>query len=656
MKSKKREDKKAQVTIFVIVGLIAVSLLLLSYYYREVIFGELSEIGLFESTALPNEVKGVSNIITSCIEEVSRAGLEIMGQQGGYIILPNDPIITPANPLSNKLEIFPGSNINVAYWFYQKANGVIDSLMPPRQRMEQELKNYIDANLENCVDFSNLNFNIISGNVESQVNILDERVRVNVEYPLEIDFEGKNFRLRDFNVNLDVPIGELYEAAMEIINKENENLFLEEKTLDFINVYDEIPYNDVDFECSPRRWSKEEVITNLKSILDVNINSFRVEGTKDSENIDNEYQVLRILDKAREININFEYSENWPLLIDITPEGEILQGESFNRGSIGRFLTPFFCLNQYNFVYDIKYPVLVTLEKDDYTFQFATQVIIDNNQPRENAVEIDQNYDTNPIICENPLTRIKVFALGINPDGNLNELNGAKVSYKCSTTLCNIGETTNIEGDIFLDDKFPQCANGQLIVEKEGYHNGETLLSTTEESIISVLMEPIYELNYEIKINENGAIRSLSKNEQVTLTFRNEQSNYITTISSTDINTIKLIDGNYNVNGFILLDSEVFIPGQEIETCLDKPRDGILGIMGLTEKKCIKTQVDGVTLPQVISGGVNFEWGVHREDLSNSKKITFFINSFGIPANVNELNNIYNKIDTNQAIQPEFSR
>ena len=67
MKSKKREDKKAQVTIFVIVGLITVSLLLLSYYYRDVIFGELSEIGLFESTALPNEVKGVNNMITSCI-------------------------------------------------------------------------------------------------------------------------------------------------------------------------------------------------------------------------------------------------------------------------------------------------------------------------------------------------------------------------------------------------------------------------------------------------------------------------------------------------------------------------------------------------------------------------------------------------------------
>ncbi len=650
-----KSNKKAQVTVFIIVGLIIVILAAFSYYYSENFIESLRERGIFETIALPLEVKGVEGLVDSCIDEIARSALDIIGQQGGYILLPEPEFVTPANPFSNALEIFPGSNINVAYWFYQTSNGLLDSLIPPKQRMEQEIESYINANLANCVDFSNLDFNIISGEVKSEVKILNEDVRINVEYPLDIELEERNFRLREFNQDIDVPLGNLYETALEVIEKENEDFLLEEKTIDFINVYDEIPYSGVDFECTPRRWKKEDVINDLKDVLDVNINSYRVKDTINSD-VEDDYRILELLESARDINVNFEYSTNWPLLIDITPEGEVLEGESFNKGSIGRFLTPFFCLNQYNFIYDLKYPILISLEKDDYVFQFATQIIVDNNQPRENKIEIDQTHDTNPIICQHPLTKIKVFALGVNEDGSLEELDNAKISYKCSTTTCNIGETKNFDETILLDERFPQCINGQLIVEKEGYHRSESELSTMEETTVSVLMEKIYELPYEIKINENGVIRNINLKEQVTLTFRDDVIGYTETILSTDNNKIKLIDGSYNVDGFVLFDSEVFVEGKDLETCLDKPRSGILGIIGLTEKECINTKIEGTTLPQVLTGGSKFQWNVDREDLANAKKVIFFVNSFGIPSNTDELNNVYNKVDTQSVVKPEFEK
>src|SRR3989344_1500978 len=36
-------------------------------------------------------------------------------------------------------------------------------------------------------------------------------------------------------------------------------LILENKTIDFLIVYDEIPYSGVDFNCQPRTWSQQEV-------------------------------------------------------------------------------------------------------------------------------------------------------------------------------------------------------------------------------------------------------------------------------------------------------------------------------------------------------------------------------------------------------------
>ena len=653
----KRGDKKAQVTVFVVVGLIIIVLAGISYYYSENLIEKLRESEIFETTTLPLEVKGVEGLVNICIDKISRFGLEIIGQQGGYIALPEPKLVTPINPFSNVLDIFPGSNIGVVYWIVQGANGLMETLMPPRQLMELELEKYIDANLDNCVDFSNLDFNILSGDVRSDVKVLNEEVRINLEYPLEIDFEDKIFRLRDFNGAVKTPLGELYETAIEITNKENENFFLEERTIDFINVYDEIPYSGVDFECSPRRWKREDIINDLKGILDVNINSFRVKDTKDSE-VEDKYRLLELIDQADDVNVNFEYSQNWPLLIDITPDDNIVQGDSFNRGVFGKFLTQFFCLNSYNVIYDLKYPVLVTLEKDDYTFQFATQVIVDNNQARENKLEIDQSYDTNPIICQNPLTNIKVFALGINPDNSLIDLKDAKVSYKCSTTICKIGETRQFNDATFLESKFPQCINGQLIVEKEGYAISQTELSTNQESTISVLMKPIYEKTFEVRVIENNVPRKPFKDEQIIINFRNQEDNHYETISYPGANIVKLIDGNYEIEAHTIFETEngIFIQGKELETCVDSPRDGVLGLIGLTEKKCDKVSIEGLEINQVFTGGAKFSWNAYKEDLSEDNELILYINGFGIPSNVDELNNVLTKIETINVLEPEFRK
>ena len=97
MKYKKKENKKAQITVFVILGLIIVLLSVLGYYYRNQIINSLKEKGLLETVVLPSEVRKIEELVNLCINDITKSGLEIIGQQGGYIVLPKPRIITPVN-------------------------------------------------------------------------------------------------------------------------------------------------------------------------------------------------------------------------------------------------------------------------------------------------------------------------------------------------------------------------------------------------------------------------------------------------------------------------------------------------------------------------------------------------------------------------------
>ena len=655
MITRKRGSRKAQVTSFIVLGILIVALILLGYAFRDTLFGGIRERGIIKGVTLPIEVSRLEDFIDVCVDEVTESGARILGQQGGYIVLPDPEIVSPVNPFSNSLEIFFGSDTRVAYWFFQEANGVKKSLMPSKEEMEDQLRRYVNANLRNCVDVSNIDADIVFGEVESLVEINENEIDVDVEFQVTINLKDEIFELKDFNQKIKLSLGKLYAVAQAIMSNENENFFLEEKTLDYMNVYDEIPYSGVDFECTPKRWNKQKVIEDFKEILEGNIKSLKIEGTRNSE-VDDKYSSLDLLKNVNDVDVNFDYSRNWPFLIDIVPEGEILEGDSFNRGGIGKFLTQFFCINSYHFVYDLKYPVLISLNKNDFDFQFATQIIVENNQPREPLIVVEQSHDTNSIICENPLTTINVNVFGINSNFGLEPVEGAKISYQCSSTVCNIGRTGEFSDLSYFEGKFPQCLNGQLIVEKEGYDTFEEQLSTIEETTITALMEPIYELDLEVKVLGVAFSREVLGNELVSISLKNENENYFENVNIPGSEKIKLIPGSYDVEAYLISDSSVYVEGKDLETCLDIPREGVLGVIGLTKRECQTTKIEGLTLPQVLSGGASFSWNIEREELAENNKVKIFLNIFDVPQDIDELNKIYDEINSKGVAEPEFEK
>ena len=112
-------DKKAQITLFIIIGII-VLLGVGVYLYM----GGIQRTGQIPSEAIIEEVplqfQPVRAFVDSCLIKTSTEALTKIGQHGGYIYLLDNDIKSNSAPTeSNAFRFFPeDENTEVPYWWY----------------------------------------------------------------------------------------------------------------------------------------------------------------------------------------------------------------------------------------------------------------------------------------------------------------------------------------------------------------------------------------------------------------------------------------------------------------------------------------------------------------------------------------------------------
>ncbi|MEK6840149.1 MAG: hypothetical protein AABX72_04340, partial [Nanoarchaeota archaeon] len=411
----------------------------------------------------------------------------------------------------------------------------------------------------------------------------------------------------------------------------------------------EIPFSGIDTECTPRTWKRTDVLSTIKNALATNIPLVKMEGTDFTLSQDfNKYFVVPADEIYVDTRTQFLYSPQWPMLVDILGEnGPLLQGKPYTIGNAAsRFLAQFFCLNNYHFVYDMKFPVLITItDENNNIFQFATLVVIDNNQARQNTLAIP-TLDEESEICENPTIPLTISIGALSPSGDITQLPGASVSLKCLTTQCSLG-TTDQTGK--LEAVAPSCYNAALVVEKEGFHHDTHIISTNEQTSISSLVEPIYSLDVNIQVIENNNVRPLQPTEQAIVTFEEKDREYVTSIVSPGNEKVSLIAGQYEIISQLVVNSDppFTIPAQSVKVCHDAPREGALGIIGLQERKCVTRQFDQVQLSQIISGGSKIQWSALRSSLASSHSITIYVVRSPTPQSIQDIGKVETSLQQN---------
>ncbi len=539
--------KKAQVTVFIIIGLfLLISVGLFSYFKSE----------MFRYRNLPEQFVPVAKYAEQCMNDVALEGIFQAGMNGGYIYRQYE-----------ESEAYLDAGFPAAYWFLAGEDRSVSLL-----KLETDLEKYIEKNLNSCLDdFSAFNDQFAMShvtNISADVSIKSDAVTIAAEIPVEIQDETSSATLPELQVDIDNTIGNKLFLAYQIMKAENEQGFLEYYTDEIIAASDWLPYEGMDFTCKPARWTIDEMKAYIQKAVSVNLPFIMFEDTSYEKTgdlyYDNIYKVDLGISGVSDLKVRTSYDLRWGMELDVQPNKD---GVVTDIKMVGRTIAlP--CIKVYHHKYTINYPVLFEItdeDSSDYPFFFAVPVIMQRNEPdRYNEMQLWPS-ETDTIRSKQYCTqKTQTTEYILNADDTITAqetesdnwqysldviamdylygfdgiLDNVKISYHCVQFDCEIGRTeygsgNSLIGYPLLSSKFPTCLNGQLRAEKEGYHPAKMFQSVTADSdgaTVQIELYKLKQLNFDVTVvqNHNDVIteRAVDEDETAVITLKNEAQGF----------------------------------------------------------------------------------------------------------------------------------
>lgn len=209
-------QKRGQVTLFIILGIILLIIASLWFYSQR------ASVQKPAAISAPADVKAVQEYVEECIKEITPPGIYLLAHQGGRMYTDEDFLqadFTEKNFLTFERAL-P----------YYLLNG--KKVMPSKGDIEKQLAQYVSENLPFCTDFSGFvsqGMTIAEGAVTAKTTIAKDRVLVDITYPLEITMETKVTTLSKFRGETKSRLFDLLAVAEKMIgiiekNPERANL------------------------------------------------------------------------------------------------------------------------------------------------------------------------------------------------------------------------------------------------------------------------------------------------------------------------------------------------------------------------------------------------------------------------------------------------
>lgn len=533
-------EKKAQISLFIILGLI----LLLSagtYLYMNS--------SKNQGQGFINEKRSViENYVTTCISRTSEEALLLLGNQGGYVHIPQEISNNPSSFIaldSARLSIIP-------YWYYQGKIRV-----PNINYMQEDISKYVEENLPGCID----HFAALSkqykftelGNATVKTRIADEAVIIDVNFPFEaFDYKTETKSFDKFTISFDVKLKKMTELAKEILDYENENAFFENITIDLMAMNNDIPLSGMEFSCDRLAWPFLDVKNSVIQAVNLNFPRIRFKNTKympfmypekdyaKKTGLEDNYEFKHFLitpskNSYDDLSASAIYYPEFGLdmVARPGPNNGVLES---NRGK-GQDLFRYVCMQLYHFTYDLYFPVMISIRDNDafskngFIFRFATPVMIDHNQASRQVVGFEEMIPPrkfDPQFCkERTQTEVDISATGSDGIYFGVELKDVNMTYRCVNIECPLGVTKNVEGVYKLRTTLPAaCSNGFVIAEKPGYLSNEVQL--TEDNVqIPLTRLKTLKLSFRVQQeNSLGTDRALAKDESIVFSLKAADSKY----------------------------------------------------------------------------------------------------------------------------------
>ncbi len=212
--------KRGQVSVFIILAIIIVAVIIVYFIIMNII----DEKDTGNENIAP-EIQPIYDYMSECIFQIGEDAIEYVSLRGGYYEIPD---------LSSDLEI--------PYFIY---NGNI--VMPSKEKINEQISLYLEKNVSYCARnlYKYPDYKVSFDKVNVKTIIENEKVRFNVNFPLTLSKDNKNYVIENFEESVDVRLGLVYDTITKI-NEEDSICLNCIHTLAFDNdVYiDMIEYDD----------------------------------------------------------------------------------------------------------------------------------------------------------------------------------------------------------------------------------------------------------------------------------------------------------------------------------------------------------------------------------------------------------------------------
>src|SRR3989344_3752537 len=183
------QKKRAQVTIFIILAIAIITGILIFFFAKQ---------ETAKKQEIPPEIQPIYSFIEECIKQTGKEAVYSISEHGGYYF-----------------------SLEIPYYYIDGK-----TYIPTKEEIGNEIANGIDFELPFCTNnFTNFpDYNIKEGEIETNVNILDNSVLINVNYPIEITKGEKTSQLSQFEeIEIPIRLGIIYNAANEITQNQLTN-------------------------------------------------------------------------------------------------------------------------------------------------------------------------------------------------------------------------------------------------------------------------------------------------------------------------------------------------------------------------------------------------------------------------------------------------
>jgi len=243
-------QKKGQVTLFIILGIILAVIIGLILFSRQAnIYTPATQENLQE------KLSSIQNHILDCLDEASKDPINRIAQQGGYLTV-----------IPDSYRLWNDSTISYLCW--NQVNQIAcRNRMLTLQTMQDQLDIAIKQQIETCLDVQGESDLIQTYDVllpkdfDVKTEITTDNVLVTLDYPITLRAKSGDTKVseKEFTQTIDVPLGDLYEVSQEIVNAKATGFF---DSLTYMlskyskyTIYTHTPYPDTIYQIKLREGS-----------------------------------------------------------------------------------------------------------------------------------------------------------------------------------------------------------------------------------------------------------------------------------------------------------------------------------------------------------------------------------------------------------------